>query len=229
MAHRHWPPQEPKPRKLPKRRADDPFRGYKQAQVYQAPDGFHFRGLNGRGEPYGVEADAKCDNGPRRGQPTHDAPKPDCTCGFYAYNDPQFKHAFLAQPNEALIADLVVDLYGKVIVAKRGYRAGHQRVIEAQLQVPVTCGVVLQREMIEVTTFGDASTRFIPGVPTRWCARECTHVLGSTPMCKTHAKINDACERVAVPIEGLLDALRRDLPTDWSMYRPTWEGIDETW
>jgi hypothetical protein len=55
---------------------------------------------------------------------SHQAPDPDCTCGFYAYAD---EHASSDYPNARHVL-AVVACWGRVIAGTRGLRAEHARV-----------------------------------------------------------------------------------------------------
>lgn len=101
---------------------DEPIRAWKRAKVTREADGkLTFNGMSyGK---YGVEAVAKCEVNAL--YPTlmssHPAPDESCTCGFYAVKE---------RPTPvAGYAVLEVELYGKVIPHKLGYRAEKQRVL----------------------------------------------------------------------------------------------------
>lgn len=94
---------------------------------------------------FGVDADAVCasrrafyayDMAPHR----HDAPGVDCGCGFYALPGdlgPTYEHQSYVT--------LMVELSGTVIEHDKGYRAGHQRVVECQIPPCPFCGAQAAR------------------------------------------------------------------------------------
>ncbi len=213
-------------RRLPKRKADEPLRGYKQARLIIGETLFrgaavhlpryHFLGLSANGAPYGVEANAVCLR-----PPDGTVPHQHCACGFYAYKD-GVSMGYDRRPT-SMIATLTVDLYGKVIVHTLGYRAQHQRVVAAELIVPRTCAIATAWERIEITTFADLHPKYVRGVPTARCRSTATHVKHDTPVCQGHA------DRAAIPLDTVLDRLRTDLPTDWTMRIANEYGQDISW
>ena len=68
--------------------------------------------------------------------PTHSAPDPSCTCGWYAL--PLGVPAPNYSPTTHYV-DLLVELSGRVIEHETGYRAQHQRVLEVHVR-PCHCG-----------------------------------------------------------------------------------------
>jgi hypothetical protein len=66
------------------------------------------------------------------GPPEHDAPHPDCACGFYATKD-------RTAPAVDVVA-LRVELTGTVIVHERGYRAQRQQVVAIEIPKMCRCG-----------------------------------------------------------------------------------------
>jgi len=100
--------------------------GYKLASITQRPP--TLTGLTG--DPYSHDAHAKCGL-----HPDHVPPVADCECGFHAYQsltDAQFE--LRLNPRTYLIE---VDLYGIVLVYKRGFRAEAQ--VVRKLRVPTRC------------------------------------------------------------------------------------------
>jgi hypothetical protein len=107
-------------------------------------------GALNQGTRFGVDADAECRRDDSRyiyaalsigsyTVPTrpasHDAPSLDCHCGFYAVPSDVEPWAETAD-----YVTLLVELSGTVIEHEKGYRAGHQRVIECQLPACQFCG-----------------------------------------------------------------------------------------
>lgn len=124
---------------LPEREGDLPILAYKAACIAWRPGGrFTLHGV-GVGGDYTAEATAQCMNGGdgwvytsasfaslNAAQPRpHEAPHPDCSCGFYASQD----RSLVDRGEPMLLLD--VELYGRVIVHEHGYRAEKQRVLRA--------------------------------------------------------------------------------------------------
>lgn len=97
---------------------------------------------------FGVDAEAECVQGPyafaRAGYShIHEAPSTACQCGFYSVPcdiEPW------AESGEYVT--LIVELSGTIIEHEKGYRAGHQRVMECRLPSCRFCGDVA--EIIDV-------------------------------------------------------------------------------
>lgn len=102
----------------------EPFIGYKRCCISSDPLSFYGVGVH---RAYGTEDDATCNTHDGRYRNKHEAPQVDCSCGFYAV-----KKEYLAMTRRdysRAVADLVVEMSGMVVVHKKGYRAGHQRVM----------------------------------------------------------------------------------------------------
>ena len=67
----------------------------------------------------------------------HEAPHPDCVCGFYGVTH-QRLHEVSVDYCGRSCADLEVELYGKVIAHKSGWRASKQRVLAVHLDLGCT-------------------------------------------------------------------------------------------
>jgi hypothetical protein len=108
------------------------------------------------GEAYGARAQASC------ALSDHEAPDPECSCGFYAVADETQLWRLGADEPELAVVD--VELSGHVIEHDHGYRASHQQVTNVQFHgVCVRCGS-------RAETF--AQRRFGALVPScRRCAR----------------------------------------------------------
>lgn len=118
----------------------------------------HFDSVTSNGRPFGVDADARCSLayqlsvfGSTYGTSSnHDAPAPECTCGFYAL-PPDLPATY----EHAGTVTLLVELSGTVIEHEKGYRAGHQRVIGCEIPPCPYCGaqaeavLVSERQMVE--------------------------------------------------------------------------------
>lgn len=152
------------PMNLPRRTADEPFRGYKYALPVMNRGRMVFRPMFNPGT-YGVEADASCTllqyattNWPGRkvttivGDRPHIAiPDPGCTCGFYAWSRRPWTVAMrrrdavnrwrMRRKNEVLpsAAVLDVEMLGTVVVCSRGYRASRQRVMRVLMDQRCAC------------------------------------------------------------------------------------------
>lgn len=168
----------------------EPVRGWKLARLARY-DSWTFVPLAG-GFPYGVEAVALCVYGH-----THRPPDLKCSCGFYAWNEPRE----IASGQQVL---LEVELYGRVIVAERGYRAEKQRVLSATIageDLHATCGW---------------SIPTIPGGGGPTCPP--AHYVGDAdglPLCALHALASRRRYHELVEPDFVRDEVRRDLPTDW--------------
>lgn len=104
---------------LPSRQQGEPIIGWRFARVVREHDGWRFAALVNQYGTFAVEDEATCKIGRR-----HRAPAPGCTCGFYALNEKP-PLAVRATSGEWL---LEVELYGRVIAHRLGYRAQYQRV-----------------------------------------------------------------------------------------------------
>jgi hypothetical protein len=141
---------------LPTRQQTDPFVGYKTLRVVASDGRLQFRGWTGT--VYGLDATASChaggivvftpamarqmmglpplseeeENAESPSSPSHSSPSESCSCGFYALKDrpSDWEYgAFLAS----------VELFGKVVVAKLGWRAERQRILK--IEAKRTCVV----------------------------------------------------------------------------------------
>lgn len=68
----------------------------------------------------------------------HRAPDPDCSCGFYAVPADKLPEYAGAYGDQTIL--LLVELSGRVIEHEAGYRAEHQRVVEARIPHCRWCG-----------------------------------------------------------------------------------------
>lgn len=126
---------------LAERQQDEPITAWKQARLAFAGGRYYFLPLTGvGGSGYDVEAVARCVavdfgsalysyQGIGVGSAPHTAPSLDCSCGFYALTEPP--------EDDPSLCLLEVDLYGRVIVCEKGYRAEKQRVLA--VTVPTRC------------------------------------------------------------------------------------------
>lgn len=129
---------------LAERQQDEPITAWKQARLAFAGGRYYFRPLTSAGgSGYGVDATAACERDDmyfawrsalaRGADPLrverHTAPAVECRCGFYALTEPPAEN-----PDLCL---LEVDLYGRVVVCEKGYRAEKQRVLS--VTVPSRC------------------------------------------------------------------------------------------
>ena len=127
---------------LPVREQVDPIVAYKRAAIVDGP--LRLYGV-GRHAPYKPDDTATCQRGcswslsPGQARDPkcscawcsspegHAAPEATCTCGFYAMDKTRLGQ--LGNEYHTGIADLQVELSGKVIRHRDGYRAQHQRVL----------------------------------------------------------------------------------------------------
>lgn len=119
---------------LPERDDTQPYLGWKYARLIWIPgDHFLFSGMNaGQGTQFGLRARAECLT-----QRTHEDPNmpaSDCMCGFYAMAqaDKDWPTLFTADRVQC-----EVELGGRVIVARLGFRAEWQRILS--VAVPRIC------------------------------------------------------------------------------------------
>lgn len=118
---------------LAERQQDEPITAWKQARLAFAGGRYYFMPLTGAGgSGYDAEAVARCETTDwslsislysswGTGPTPHTAPSLDCRCGFYALTEPP--------EQDPALCLLEVDLYGRVIVCEKGYRAEKQRVL----------------------------------------------------------------------------------------------------
>lgn len=116
------------PGMLPEREDDTPILAYKTACINwtRGPDGFGPRLVSAfTSRPYESSDRAECYGLIDGVTATHAAPAEACTCGFYAVRD----------PNELAASPVLieVELFGRVIVYERGYRAERQRLLRVGL------------------------------------------------------------------------------------------------
>lgn len=120
--HATWPDSAP-------HLSDDPFRGYKIAQVVLGERGAYLMGvLDVR---YDVDDEAVC----LRVRCT--PPGLDCVCGFYAFKDRtaavRLLHELHRNRPHTMYVLLSVDLDGDVLEYEHGYRAQRQRIVRMEL------------------------------------------------------------------------------------------------
>ncbi|HVE28357.1 MAG TPA: hypothetical protein VNC22_23275 [Sporichthya sp.] len=123
---------DPKP-ELEVVQSEIPILAHRAAVIGLNRKGLHLASLNFNNIPLEEDMDAVCRKcssyyDPWAVSKNHDAPDPDCQCGFYAV--PADVDAWHSMGT----VDLLVELSGKVIEHERGYRAQHQRIV--QMYVP---------------------------------------------------------------------------------------------
>lgn len=206
---------------VPTRVADEPIRAWKVAHLRLTGEGWRFSGI-GVAMEYGVEEVAKCArqgdhptthvivNGAgqvvsRIEEPIHTAPSLDCACGFYAVAEADLstRYGFVTAA-EVL---LEVELYGRVIVHERGYRAEKQRVLSARMGTEwmPACQHVEPGDGQYPKTCGQEATYIGHEVP--WTGRP------TVLACEEHALLIDPQRLESFDMRA---DLRRDLPTDWT-------------
>lgn len=123
---------------LPTREQEEPIKGFKLANVRFSSGRYMFLALRGHSS-YGIEGTASCERVSLSGFGTtafgepHAAPAVGCRCGFYAVPEPgdlyNTDYEYLAAPFL-----LELDLFGRVVVHEKGYRAEKQRVLSVKTQ-----------------------------------------------------------------------------------------------
>jgi hypothetical protein len=141
------------PSPLERIKDDLPILAHRAARVVMLPDGtVRFRPVYASlrfAPPFLFDGHATCFAQEMRGRSAnveypHDAPEPagQCTCGFYAVPaDVDADH-----DSYKMTVDLLVELYGRIIVHAKGYRASFQRVLECRLlpcRAPFRPGVLV--------------------------------------------------------------------------------------
>jgi hypothetical protein len=146
---------EPEP--LPYIRDTLPILAHRAARVVMLRDGtVRFRPVYaslGFASPFLTDVHAACFAPEMRGrgnpsEERHEAPQADggCSCGIYAVPaDVDADHA-----SYRTTVDLLVELYGRIVVHERGYRAGFARVLECRL-LPCRASIP-QRTLVAVAS-----------------------------------------------------------------------------
>lgn len=187
--------------------SDVPLLGYKRVALNWAPGGAFWLGNNRERSFAGsvqLEANAVCLHQyevylmtpPER----HDAPKLDCTCGFYAVRNPDDLSVGYGSVR------LDVELSGRVIVHERGYRAQHQRVLRAHTPGCWFCGdestVVWLAEVDEPKSHWESGRGLYDHGRTVTTTVKTTQV---RPLCAAHQFKADG--EVSVPVAQVMRAL----------------------
>lgn len=192
-------PGDASPR-LPTRVGDEPIRARKAAFLTPVEGGWKFRGI-GAGGMYGIDDIAECVGNPRS---THSPPEVFCGCGFYALRLEDTKPGELLRTRGHALVELEVELYGRVIVYTRGYRAEKQRVLSATMYLSglQPCTQVIAGDGLYPKTCDEAAMFVVIPEAERRPLR-----------CAEHASLWTPEERVAI---DLRDSVRAGLPTDWT-------------
>lgn len=125
--------------------ADEPIRGWRAAQVVLEGNRYRFQSVIAGHGSYDAEAVAACHRNDgyygirismyhSEAERRHEAPGEDCSCGFYAVIDPADVEDLAHGRGTVMIE---ADLYGRVIVHERGYRAQKQRALS--VTIPADC------------------------------------------------------------------------------------------
>lgn len=120
--------------------SDQPILAQRAARLIFHGNSHHWASLHITGVTFGVDADARCDRQYLRystRHSTHRAPDIDCMCGFYAVPCDIEPWA-----EDGAYVTLLVELSGTIIEHEKGYRAGHQRVMECRIPPCRFCGAV---------------------------------------------------------------------------------------
>lgn len=129
-------PAEPK---LEVVESDQPILAQRAARLVFNGNSNHWASLHITGVSFGVDAEARCDRqyffSDRRSHRA--APDLDCACGFYAVPCDIEPWA-----EDGAYVTLLVELSGTIIEHEKGYRAGHQRVMECRIPPCRFCGAV---------------------------------------------------------------------------------------
>lgn len=182
---------------LPEREDDQPFLAYKTARIMFGTS----KAIDASGGPklgeygphlmsaftgwaYDLSDRAVCHVGGAR---EHPVPDLSCTCGFYAVpNSDDLQNAM--SPDSVLIE---VELFGKVIVYERGYRAERQRVLRygfptcwycAGPSTLICCRVAAPWDTAEATLFYplcDEHLKYVPDANVIYLFPELSVVLGA--------------------------------------------------
>lgn len=194
---------------------DEPIRGYKYAYIAHLDrpdeDVWGFCGVGtGASVVYRSGESARCLPTMRHMvPPDHESPQLDCSCGFHAYADPNM----LARKNVPGSVLLDVELYGRVICHRLGYRAQKQRIMVATISTrchfdvsaedlidrvwPPTPGVEVPAPHAPATALGEFQTgRLVPVCP------ECATYREGTPIGfkAVYDNLADIANRVGVEL-----------------------------
>ena len=167
---------------------DLPILAHRAARLRFAGTDQHWGTVNTSFGTFGVDLKAQCkrrasslDFGSPFGYPSrpHAAPDAGCECGIYAL-PPDVQPSYTG----AGLVTLLVELSGRIIEHEKGYRAGHQRVIECQLPPCPYC-----RAPAEVVDARDGEMY----------AATCREHLGAVPLDENPTGLG----RVVVSVENL--------------------------
>lgn len=183
--------------------SDEPIRAYRRAQLVVDNGRVCLAPIYLAGTFPAAGTDARCHAGG-----THPVPEPGCVCGWYSTATRAGLDRALDGPYSHW-ADLTVELSGKVVVHKNGYRAEHQRVLDVTLAAwCVHCGAVTGT----YTTVRDpghaGADRVVPV-----CAR---HLRRRRPRWTRADIANDLCCDIRVA-----DTSAPTRPNHWHRYRTT--------
>jgi hypothetical protein len=181
---------------LPCTEDDIPILAHRAARVVMLDDGavrfYPVHTGSPHADPFHVDARARCTR-----HVSHVPPHPECSCGFYSVPaDLPAEHEL----KRWCTVDLLVALYGRVVVHEFGYRAGFQRVFACRL-LPCHMKIRFNEEagLTEICqqpaqTFGWAKS--ISGMRFLMSAR-----------CENHTDFHRGDVEVVWPRDRLVDAL----------------------
>lgn len=201
----YWPPPPPawagKNEGIPRRRTTEPIRGEKRCVLRFMEGGLTYGSLGFSKLGYGADATAYCAYGRN-----HPAPNVDCTCGFYALKPPIGVSPVPLWPTTRL----EVELLGRVIAHRIGYRGERQRVLAVHL--PPGCvhpGCRVRPVDAVAVTFGNLMRRMNGHGPHPAQEGEGIRI---DPVCSGHAPAHaEAFGGEPTPLADLAGALGADL------------------
>jgi len=126
---------------VPDRFDHEPIEGYRSWHVVPTPEGLQLRSLH-IPHLWSNPETAKCYPN-WQFQPDHnrkDAPHPDCSCGLYIQHpDHTFDEWEAVRVGKVSVLG-TVEIYGRVIVCERGYKAQHARILSGYFEVSCAKG-----------------------------------------------------------------------------------------